>query len=58
MSDVFGPVPEGFAQLRETTVSTGSPLMVNVEFMELFEWLDHDEARAFEFLGKLKDLLA
>lgn len=43
--------------LEERTITTGS-LYVNVDWLDLLEHHNGDEAAAFEQLGKLKDLLA
>lgn len=43
--------------LEERTTTTGA-LYVNVDWLDLLEHHNGDEAKAFEQLGKLKDLLA
>jgi hypothetical protein len=50
--------PELPVELAEVPEIRMSPLTVEVDVVALLERFDGDEAKAFEFLGKLKDLLS
>jgi len=43
---------------EEMTYMTTSPMSVHVDVCELLDMFEKDEARLWEFLGKLKDLFA
>lgn len=50
-----GPIPEVFAT-TEMSMAAVSPLQVVVDVLDLLHHFDEDEAKTFEFLGKLHDM--
>lgn len=50
--------PYEWQDLTEAKEFNCGSLSVVVEFMELYDRFDGDEAKVFELLGKLRDLLA
>lgn len=50
--------PDPLALLEQVPEMKVTPLSVFVDVLELLEHFDSDEAKTFEFLGKLRDLLA
>lgn len=53
--------PEALAfvgELMETSFSAMPPLTVHVDIVDLLDHFHNDEQLVFEFIGKLKDLLA
>ena len=50
-------MPFALAEELETTLSMPS-LTVHVDVVDLLDHFTGDEARVFEFIGKLKDLLS
>jgi hypothetical protein len=59
MTGTGDPDP-GWSELITGMLETisSSPLYVNVDWLQLLEHFDGDEAKALDMLGKLKDLLA
>ena len=58
--DFLEPPDASFEEIieEEATFQGVSPLNVHVDVIDLIREFDGDETRAFEFIGKLKDLLA